>query len=411
MGCKLPATWWAAFPASLLAAAVFSTPVQAQECSPADIELSSQAEVDSFQDSHGPCHRATNLTIRGPDIVNLDGLADFTEVSGRLSIYGNSQLTNIDGFPALVSVGKLDILSNDVLVAIDGLNALAVIDSYLLIRLNYKLTSIQGLTSLRSVGENLFISNSWELADMRGLSAVTDLGGDLIIADTKLDNLDALSQLTRVGGTVNIQRNGYLYDCSGITRLIDGNDDGEPGPGPGIAGVPDVGDDVFLERNGAGCNSVRQILLGIDRFTINPGLNDAWFSPENTGQGFLVTLLPDARTIFLAWFTFDTGRPPEGTTAQLGDAGHRWLTAQGPYDPNQPEVWLDVFLTQGGLFDRAEPAPETGEPIGYMRIWWDECENAWLSYNLSGLGLNGSMAIRRIVPDNVALCEALSTVD
>lgn len=410
MGCRLPGARWAAFTVSLLAAAVFSTPVRAQECSPADIELNSQAEVDSFQDNHGPCQRATNVTIRGPDIVNLDGLADLTEVSGRLSIYGNSQLTNIDGFPALVSVGKLDILSNDVLVAIDGLNALAVTDSYLLIRVNHKLTSIQGLTSLRSVGENLFISNSWELADLGGLSAVTDVGGHLIIADTKLDNLDALSQLTRVGGTVNIQRNSYLFDCSGIMRLIDGNDDGEPGPGPGIAGVPDVGDDVFLERNGAGCNSVRQILLGIDSFIINPGLNDAWFDPEHPGQGFLVTVLPDAGTIFLAWFTFDTGRPPEGATAQLGDAGHRWLTAQGSYSHYQSD-FLDVFLTKGGVFDSAEPAPETGEPIGHIQILWDECENARLSYNLSGLGLNGSMAIRRIVPDNVSLCEALSTVD
>jgi len=383
----------------------------AQDCMPADIELRSQAEVDAFQADHGPCDRATNLLVQGADIVNLDGLAGLVSVSGRLSIFGNAQLTNVDGFPALEQVGQLDIMSNDSLLAIDGLNALTATDSYLLIRLNYKLTSIRGLGNLRSVGENLFISNNWELAEISSLSALTRVGGDLIIADTVLDNLDGLSGLVEVGGGVNIQQNSYLYHCSGLTRLLDGTDDGEPGPGPGAAGVPDVGDVVFLYRNGVGCNSVRQILLGIDRFTINPGLNDAWYDPETPGQGFLLTVLPEAQTLFLAWFTYDTERPPAGSSAQLGEAGHRWLTAQGPYDPRSPDVWLDVFLTQGGLFDSSEPAPETGEPIGYIWIWWDECENATLSYNLPGLGLNDSMWIRRIVPDNVPLCEALSADD
>ncbi len=388
-----------------------SIPGMAQDCTLADIELHSQIEVDAFQANYGPCDRATNLLIQGADIVNFDGLAELVSVSGRLSIYSNSQLNNVDGFPLLEHVGKLDIVNNESLVAIDGFNALTATDSYLIIRINYELASVRGLTSLRSVGENLFISGSWKLADMGGLSALTHVAGDLIIADTILENLDSLSGLTEVGGSVNIQRNSYLYHCNGLTRLLNGNDDGEPGPGPGSAGVQDVGDVVFLYQNGVGCNSIRQILLGINRFKINPGLNDAWFDPETPGQGFLLTILPEAATLFLAWFTFDTERPLEGSSAHLGEAGHRWLTAQGPYDPNRTEVWLDVFLTQGGLFDSAEPAPETGEPIGYIWIWWDECENATLSYNIAGLDLSGAMFIRRIVADNVPLCEALSADD
>jgi len=64
-------------------------------------------------------------------------------------------------------------------------------------------------------------------------------------------------------------------------------------------------------------------------FQINPGLNDAWYNPATDGQGFLVTVFPDIQEMFVAWFTFDTERPPEDVTAQLGDPGHRWLTAQG----------------------------------------------------------------------------------
>ena len=401
----------AAFGVLLFLLAHYPAEAMAQDCVPADIELQSQAEVDAFQANHGPCDRATNLVIQGADIVNFDGLAGLVSVSGRLDFFGNAQLTNIDGFTALVRVGQLNILNNHSLAAIDGLNALTATDSHLLIRVNHELTRIHGLTSLRSVGEDLFISDGWQLADIGGLSALTHAGGDLTLMDTGLDNLDSLSGLAEVGGSVNIQRNSYLSHCVGLARLLDGNDDGEQGPGPGAAGVPDVGGAVFLHENGVGCNSIRQILLGIDRFKINPGLNDAWFDPETSGQGFLMTVFPEAKTVFLAWFTFDTERPPEGSSAQVGEAGHRWLTAQGPYDPMFPEVYLDVFLTQGGLFDSAEPAPETSEPIGSIWIRFDECENATLSYNISGLGLSSSMFIRRIVPDNVPLCEALSADD
>jgi len=409
MGRTLEPFLAAAFGALISLLIHYPAGAMAQECVPADIELRSQAEVDAFQANHGPCDRATNLLIQGADIVNLDGLSDLVSVSGRLSIHGNTQLTNIDGFPSLARAGQLDITSNSSLTAIDGLRALTTTDSYVVIRVNYELASIRGLSSLQSVGENLFISNNWKLADVSGFSALSHVAGDLIIADTVLENLDSLSELTDVGGDVAVRRNSYLYKCSGLTRLLDEHDDGEPGPG--VAGLPDVGGSELLEHNGVGCNSTRQILLGIDRFTINPGLNDAWYDPETPGQGFLMTILPEAETLFLAWFTYDAERPSEGVSAILGEPGHRWLTAQGPYDPNWPEVYLDVFLTQGGLFDSAEPAPEMGEPIGDIRIWWDECENATLSYYIPGLDLGSAMFIRRIVPDNVPLCEALSVDD
>jgi len=72
------------------------------------------------------------------------------------------------------------------------------------------------------------------------------------------------------------------------------------------------------------------VLSGQD-FQINAGLNDAWYDPETAGQGFLITVFPDIGQMFLAWFTYDVERPGEGVTAQLGEPGHRWLTAQGPY--------------------------------------------------------------------------------
>jgi len=51
-------------------------------------------------------------------------------------------------------------------------------------------------------------------------------------------------------------------------------------------------------------------------------------------------------------------RPPESVTALLGEPGHRWLTAQGPYDGNSAN--LTVYLTEGGVFVSAEPVSDMG---------------------------------------------------
>ena len=62
-------------------------------------------------------------------------------------------------------------------------------------------------------------------------------------------------------------------------------------------------------------------------YKITPGLDDAWFNKTTNGQGLLITVFPDIKQMFLAWFTFNVERPPEDVTAFLGEPGHRWLTA------------------------------------------------------------------------------------
>ena len=118
-------------------------------------------------------------------------------------------------------------------------------------------------------------------------------------------------------------------------------------------------------------------------------------------------MFPDQGIIFLAWFTYDTERPPEDVLAYLGEPGHRWLTAQGPYQGNT--AMLDAYLTEGGVFDMAEPPAVTGEePIGTIEIIWENCAKGILAYDINPPGVMDEIEIRRIVPDNVALCEVLS---
>jgi plastocyanin len=114
-------------------------------------------------------------------------------------------------------------------------------------------------------------------------------------------------------------------------------------------------------------------------FLVNPGLSDAWFNPLTDGQGFFIIVWEDIQNIFLSWFTYDTERPPGDVTAHLGEPGHRWLTALGPYD---------------------------GDSIGTITIVWTGCNAGLLSYDLPDLDLMGDIPIERIVLDNVPACEA-----
>jgi len=140
-------------------------------------------------------------------------------------------------------------------------------------------------------------------------------------------------------------------------------------------------------------------------FGINAGMTDAWFNPATNGQGFLIVVFPQLQQLFLAWFTYDVQRPPDDVTAVLGEPGHRWLTAQGPYSGDT--ATLNVYVSSGGVFDSAAPA--VGPPVqdGTMQVRFSGCNAGVISYDLPSAGLAGEVPIERIVLDNVALCESL----
>jgi hypothetical protein len=139
-------------------------------------------------------------------------------------------------------------------------------------------------------------------------------------------------------------------------------------------------------------------------FRINPGLNGSWFNPATNGQGFLIEVLPQGGKVFLAWFTYDNVRPPQGYIANLGEPGHRWLTAQGPFAKNQ--AVLDVWMTAGGEFDSPDPKV-TSERDGEIILEFSGCTSGTVSYDIPSIGAQGIIPIQRIALDNVSLCETL----
>lgn len=148
------------------------------------------------------------------------------------------------------------------------------------------------------------------------------------------------------------------------------------------------------------------VTLQAPLFQINAGLNDAWFNPATAGQGLFITVFPELGKIFLAMFTYDTMRPDGSVIAQLGEPGHRWLTAFGDFADNI--AVLDVELTEGGIFDAAQPMPSQTPAYGTLTLEFHDCNSLSLTYSIPSLNLQGSIPLQRIALDNVAACQTLS---
>jgi len=143
------------------------------------------------------------------------------------------------------------------------------------------------------------------------------------------------------------------------------------------------------------------------QFIMNAGLNDAWFNPLTDGQGFFITIFPDLNFVTLAWFTYDTELPPEDATANLGDPGHRWMTAGGVI--NMDMSVMNIELTSGGIFDAASVIGRTDPPgsDGTLTLKFDNCFSGSIDYDITSIDAQGTVPIQRVAGDNIALCNAL----
>lgn len=143
-------------------------------------------------------------------------------------------------------------------------------------------------------------------------------------------------------------------------------------------------------------------------FVMNAGLNDAWFDPLTDGQGFFITVFPDLNFVSLAWFTYDTELPAEDASANLGDPGHRWITAGGIIEGNR--AVMNITVTSGGVFDAASDVQRT-DPAGsdgVITLTFDDCSSGLIEYDITAIDQQGTVPIERVAIDNVALCTALA---
>ena len=100
-----------------------------------------------------------------------------------------------------------------------------------------------------------------------------------ITANATLTSLAGLESLTSVATDVKLQSNPSLAVCRSLRALLDDVDDFPDGPGPGVAGILDVGAGVIISYNAEGCNSIEEIFAPLSEVIHDNGFE----VPQNTG--------------------------------------------------------------------------------------------------------------------------------
>ena len=139
-------------------------------------------------------------------------------------------------------------------------------------------------------------------------------------------------------------------------------------------------------------------------FRINTAMSGSWFNPETTGQGFFMDILDSSNQLFLAWFTYDLERPDSSVSAMIGEPGHRWMTALGPFEGVTAD--LPIYWNSGMIFDSATPLTEQMQD-GDMTVRFTDCANGNVEYDLGSTNVTGNVPIQRLANDAVSLCNSL----
>lgn len=189
----------------LLASSAFAQ----SPCDNTQVTLTSQEEVNNFPARF--CSTLCSLEISGSDITNLDSLYVLERV-GQLTIQFNPMLVNIDGLSNVAAIEGacsstgLFISGNNLLSQLNGLSSVTRVSGPVIINSNTMLQNLDGLSSLDSIGIGVDFSS----------------GGDLSInisSNASLDNIDALSNIQALDGTIVISGNPALTNVDGLASL------------------------------------------------------------------------------------------------------------------------------------------------------------------------------------------------
>lgn len=102
------------------------------------------------------------------------------------------------------------------------------------------------------------------------------------------------------------------------------------------------------------------------------GITRAWGNSFSNGEGLLLDWLPDSRTLFGAWFTFER----DGGSEQ---AHLRWYTLQASaVTPGATALELPILQTSGGSFAAGPPVAPT--VVGKATLRFADCGRVLLDY-------------------------------
>ena len=266
-----------------LVALSFSLPTKAEpNCSSVSITLTSQDDVDTFQETYGPCDYAEAITIRDlpseyrldeidqlTDITNLDGLSDLRYIRS-LYLSGSPKLENVNGLGKTEAIFTFKIDSR-----VDGL------------------TSLEGISHLSRLGSLAIVDNE-SIVELPNFSRLL-VGGEFYFVRTALQNLDGLWALQEIKNYADLGRccsgptfraidNPNLSDCAAIAPLLGWPNTPYSSETDNLEDISyGVQPNVVFEGNAEGANSPDQCLEAYP----------AYLERDNDGDG-----LPNAEDAF-----------------------------------------------------------------------------------------------------------------
>jgi hypothetical protein len=117
------------------------------------------------------------LQVNRTSFTDLEFLRCIEEVQGKLTIFGNAELTDLSGLDRLQRLGASFVFSENAgTTDLDGLPALTEIGGSVVMHTNPDLQAISGMTSLATIGGALNIRDNDALEHIDGLRGLRTLG-------------------------------------------------------------------------------------------------------------------------------------------------------------------------------------------------------------------------------------------
>lgn len=162
--------------------------------------------------------------------VNDFGANNYSEITGRLQIGGNSgapsDITDLNPLNSIQQIGgNLYVIYCPNLQNLNGLNSITYLNEDLIIQTGPGdvLNNVDALSSLTSIGGNLDIGYTTSLININGLSSLQTVSGSVKIErNSSLQNLDGFSSLQSIGGDLRIGGWFYAYQNNINLTNIDG---------------------------------------------------------------------------------------------------------------------------------------------------------------------------------------------
>jgi hypothetical protein len=118
---------------------------------------------------------------------------------------------------------------------------------------------------------------------------------------------------------------------------------------------------------------------------ITPGYTGNWYDPSQSGHGFSIEVLPDAR-LLVEWYVFAPG------------GGQTWIIATGPITGNTATLQAYQVAGAGGRFPpNFDPSQLQDTVWGTLTFAFTDCSNGTASWQPTVAGYEaGSIPISRL---------------